>query len=81
MVNGERARRVPAGARVVGAQRDDRAHLPRALSQQIAIRQADQLAAQRPPGNRETQLRTDTGRLAGGQRNAWQLRTQSLDST
>jgi hypothetical protein len=57
------------------------AETTRTLGQKITIRKADQLARQLPLGNDKAQLGSDTGRLARRQRDAWELRTQSLYST
>jgi hypothetical protein len=81
MLDGECARLVTSGAPVVGAQFDVQAETTRTLGQKITIRKADQLARQLPLGNDKAQLGSDTGRLARRQRDAWELRTQSLYST
>jgi hypothetical protein len=54
----------------VGVQRDRQAQLSDALTQQRAVGEAYQLAGQLLKGERQAQLRADSGRLSRRQRNS-----------
>jgi hypothetical protein len=69
-----------SGRSVVVAQFDVQAEAACALGEQVTIGQADELAGQLAARNGQAQLRSDTGRLTGGQRDA-RMGTQSLSST
>jgi hypothetical protein len=81
MVDGKRTRLMYSSASIISAQFNLQTEAAYALGQQITVRETDQSTRQFPLRNGETQLRPDAGRLTRGQRNAGELRTQSLYST
>lgn len=83
MLYDQRARLMGSGFSISGvvAQLDVQAEAASALIEQTTIGQADQLAGQLTARNGEAKLRSDTGRLAGGERYAGRPGTQSFIST
>ena len=70
-----------ASRRRVVAQLDAQAEAFRALSKQVPVGEAHELAGELAACDGEAQLRPDAGRLAGGEGYAGKGRTQSLYST